>query len=83
MFDWIVFLKSAGSSFGRSGLGGLANLLNCFFVFDVNRLKSFSISLGLALFAVGMKDSPLFRRMICVLDNGVSDRLTMLDCAHE
>ena len=57
--------------------------MNCFFVFDVNRLKSLSILLGLAFFAVGIKDSRLFKRIIYVLDNGVSDRLTMLDCARE
>ena len=45
-------------------------------------LKSFNISTGEALSAVGTKDSPLLSTSVCVFDSGILERLTMLSVAQ-
>ena len=58
-------------------MGGLASLMSDFFVLIMKLLKSFSVSVGFVLEAVGTKDSPLLRSITCGLNSCVSDRLTM------
>lgn len=57
-------------------------LMSFLFALFVKALKSFNISIGAGLLAVGTKDSPLFSTMICALDRGAFERLTILSATQ-
>ena len=63
-------------------LGGFIMRMSFLFALFVKALKSFNISIGAALSAVGTKDSPLFSTIVCALDRGVFERLTILFAAQ-
>ena len=78
----VDFLNNVGSSFGLGVLRGLIIRLSFLFAFWVKVLKCFNNSTGVALSAVGTKDSPLLSTSVCILDSGVFERLTMFSAAQ-